>query len=206
MADVDGDGRADLVAFEPRGDASLWVHRTSILGKPTPQVAARERFGREGLAAIAGRFTKGSGEDVVAVFADGSVRIASSAQRGGAAYTRDDLAATIAPDVRPRPPVRLLAGEFDGDGMIDAVVVDDSGRLLLLRITRRPGASSPRFRCEEILGALPPKVSQVAAGHFAARGRAELVWKDSENTIWRAGINLSDAKHPPRLSMQRSAC
>ncbi len=58
VADVDGDGRADLVAFDPRGDASLWVHRTSILGKPTPQVAARERFGREGLAAIAGRFTR----------------------------------------------------------------------------------------------------------------------------------------------------
>ena len=76
VADVDGDGRADLVAFDPRGDASLWVHRTSILGKPTPQVAARQRFGRDGLAAIAGRFTKGAGDDVLAVFADHSVRIA----------------------------------------------------------------------------------------------------------------------------------
>ena len=86
VADVDGDGRADLVAFDPRGNASLGVHRTSILGKPTPQVAARERFGREGLAAVAGRFTRGAGEDVVAVFADGSVRIASGTRRGGASY------------------------------------------------------------------------------------------------------------------------
>jgi hypothetical protein len=128
VADVDGDGRADLVAFDPRGDASLWVHRTSILGKPTPQVAARKRFGREGLRAIAGRFTKGAGEDVLAVFADGSVRVASGTRRGGAAYERDDLAATIAPGVRPRPPIRLVAGEFDGDGLADAVVVDDFRR------------------------------------------------------------------------------
>ena len=78
MADVDGDGRADLVAFDPRGDASLWVYRTSVLGKPTPQVAARKGFGRDGVAAIAGRFTKGAGEDVLAVFADGSVRVAGA--------------------------------------------------------------------------------------------------------------------------------
>ena len=195
VADVDGDGRADLVAFDPRGDASLWVHRTSILGKPTPQVAARERFGREGLGAIAGRFTRGAGEDVLAVFADGSVRIASGAPRGGTAYARDDLAATIAPEVRPRPPIRLLAGEFDGDGMIDAVLVDDSGRLLLLR-NDTAGASSPKFRCEDIEGALPPKVSQVAAGHFVAGGRAELVWKDGANMISRAGLNFAAGRRP----------
>ncbi len=195
VGDVDGDGRADLIAFDPRGDASLWVHRTSILGKPTPQVSARERFGREGLAAIAGRFTRGAGEDVLAVFADGSVRIASGTRRGGAVYARDDLAATIAPGMRQRPSIRLVAGEFDGDGRIDAIVVDDSGRLLLLR-NETAEASSPHFRCEEVDGALPPKVPQVAAGRFAAGGRAELVWKDGANSICRAGLNFSTGQRP----------
>ncbi len=194
VADVDGDGRSDLVAFDPRGDASLWVHRTSILGKPTPQVPARKGFGREGLAAIAGRFTKGAGEDVLAVFADGSVRVASGTRRGAATYARDDLAATIAPGMRPRSPIRLLAGEFDGDGMADAVIVDDSGRLLLLR-NETAGGSSPKFRCEEIEGTLPPKVSQVAAGHFVAGGRAELVWKD--------GANISLSGRPDVLDWAR---
>jgi hypothetical protein len=128
VADVDGDGRADLVAFDPRGDASLWVYRTSVLGKPTPQVAARNGFGRNGMAATAGRFTKGAGEDVLAVFADGSVRVAWGTHRGHAAYERDDLAVTIVPGMRPRPPIRLVAGEFDGDGLADAVVVDDFRR------------------------------------------------------------------------------
>jgi hypothetical protein len=195
VADVDGDGRADLVAFDPRGDASLWVHRTSILGKPTPQVAARKGFGRQGSRAIAGRFTKGAGEDVLAVFDDGSVRIASGTRRGAAAYARDDLAATIAPGMRPRSPIRLVAGEFDGDGMIDALIVDDAGKLLLLR-NETAAASSPKFRCEEIEGALPPKVSQVAAGHFVAGGRAELVWKDGENIIFRAGLTFSTGGRP----------
>ena len=88
VADVDGDGRADLVAFDPRGDASLWVHRTSSLGKPTPQVAARERFGREGLAAVAGKFTAGAGDDVLAVFADGSVRLPRARPWSGSLLSR----------------------------------------------------------------------------------------------------------------------
>ena len=195
VADVDGDGRADLVAFDPRGDASLWVHRTSILGKPTPQVAARERFGREGLGAVAGRFTKGVGEDVLAVFADGSVRIASGTRRGGAAYARDDLAATIAPGMRPRPPIRLLAGEFDGDGKTDAAHCRRFRKVLLLR-NETAGASSPKFRCEEIEGTVPPKVAQVAAGHFVAGGRAELVWKDGANIVFRAGLTFSAGQRP----------
>ena len=195
VADVDGDGRADLVAFDPRGDALLWVNRTSILGKPTPQVAARQRFGREGSGVIAGRFTRGAGEDVLAVFADGSVRVAWGTRRGAAAYARDDLAATIAPGMRPRPPIRLLAGEFDGDGMVDAVIVDDTGRLLLLR-NETVGPSSPKFRFEEIEGTLPPQVSKVAAGNFVAGGRAELVWKDGANIVFRAGLTFSTGRRP----------
>ena len=198
VADVDGDGRADLVAFDPRGDASLWVNRTSILGKPTPQVAARERFGREGLAAIAGRFTRGAGEDVLAVFADGSVRIAWGTRRGEAAYARDDLAATIAPGMRPRPPIRLVAGEFDGDGMVDAVIVDDSGRLLLLR-NETAGASSPKFRCEEIEGTLPPKVAQGSRRPLCRRrsGRACLEGRREHRLSGRPDV-LDWPTPPPR--------
>ncbi len=195
VADVDGDGRADLVAFDSRGNASLWVHRTSIVGKPTPQVAARERFGRDGLAAVAGRFTRGAGEDVLAVFADGSVRVASGTRRGEAAYARDDLAATIGPGITQHRPVRLVAGEFDGDGRIDAVIVDYAGNLLLLR-NDTAGASSPKFQCEEIEGALPPKAPQVAAGQFVASGGAELVWKDGANIIYRAGLTFSTGRRP----------
>ncbi len=201
VADVDGDGRSDLVAFDPRGDASLWVHRTSILGKPTPQAAARERFGREGLAAIAGRFTRGAGEDVLAVFADGSVRVASGTRRGHVAYEHDDLAVTIAPGMRPRAP-RLVAGEFDGDGSADAVIVDDSGRVLLLR-NETAGDSPPRFRCEEVEGSVPAKVAQLAAGHFVSGGRAELVWKDGENKVFRAGLTCSPGSRPRLNSATR---
>ncbi len=195
VADVDGDGRADLVAFDPTGDASLWVYRTSVLGKPSPLVAARKGFGRNGMAAIAGRFTKGAGEDVLAVFADGSVRVAWGTRRGHAAYERDDLAVTIAPGMRPRPPIRLVAGEFDGDGLADAIVVDDSGKVLLLR-NETAGASPPRFRCEEVEGTVPPKVAQLTAGHFVAGGRAELVWKDGANIVFRAGLTFSPGAHP----------
>ncbi len=132
---------------------------------------------------------------MLAVFADGAVRIASGTHRGGATYARDDLGATIAPGTRPRSPIRLVSGEFDGDGLIDAVIVDDTGRLLLLH-NDTAGGSSPKFRCEEIEGALPPKVSQVAAGLFVAGGRAELVWKDGANVIFRAGLTFSSGGRP----------
>ena len=98
--------------------------------------------------------------------------------------------------MRPRPPIRLVAGEFDGDGMADAVIVDDSGKVLLLR-NETAGASSPKFRCEEVEGTLPPKVAQLTAGHFVAGGRAELVWKDGANIVFRAGLTFSPGATPP---------
>ena len=102
---------------------------------------------------------------------------------------------TIAPGMRPRPPIRLVAGEFDGDGLADAVVVDDSGKVLLLR-NETAGGSPPRFRCEEVERTVPPKVAELTAGHFVAGGRAELVWKDGANIVFRAGLTFSPGAHP----------
>ncbi len=56
--DVDGDGRADLIAFQPGGRAWVDVHLTSPLGKPTPWTAGprpvRARWSRRDLWPIHG--------------------------------------------------------------------------------------------------------------------------------------------------------
>ena len=56
--DVDGDGRADLITFQPGGRAWVEVHLTSPLGKPTPWTAGprpvRARWSRRDLWPIHG--------------------------------------------------------------------------------------------------------------------------------------------------------
>jgi len=128
--DADGDGLADLLTFQPAGEGSIEIHRTSALGKPTRPRAAREGFGRDGQIAVCGRFSGRAADDVLAVFADGSVRLASVMPRGGTRFAHDDLVATIPGDLRPRPPLRAVAGDFDGDGGVDAAIVADDGRVL----------------------------------------------------------------------------
>ena len=103
--DVDGDGRADLIAFQPGGRAWVEVHLTSPLGKPTPGRRGRDQFGQDSHAVICGRFTGRQADDLLAVFADGSVRVLYGFDRKTGRYANDDLAATIPTQLRGKVPL-----------------------------------------------------------------------------------------------------
>src|SRR5579871_973956 len=49
--DVDGDGRADLLALNPLAEGNLEWARTSATGKPCFPTQARGKFGKDALAA-----------------------------------------------------------------------------------------------------------------------------------------------------------
>ena len=56
VGDADGDGRADLVAVEPRGRSKS---RNLALGKWANDPDRNNRFGNDLVAAVVGRFTGG---------------------------------------------------------------------------------------------------------------------------------------------------
>ena len=104
--DADGDGLADLITFQPGGRAWVEVHLTSPLGKPTRGRRARDQFGQDSHAATCGRFTGRPADDLLAVFADGSVRVLYGFDRKTGRYANDDLAATIPAQLRGKVPLR----------------------------------------------------------------------------------------------------
>ncbi len=168
--DVDGDGRADLIAFQPGGRAWVEVHLTSPLGKPTRGRRARDQFGQDSHAVICGRFTGRQADDLLAVFADGSVRVLYGFDRKTGRYANDDLAATIPTQLRGKVPLRAVAGDFDGDSLTDVALVADDGRVLLLR-NDRGSNGSPRFVCVDTDALLPPALAQRMRGPFRSGPR-----------------------------------
>jgi hypothetical protein len=191
--DADGDGRADLITFQPEGPAWVDVHLTSPLGKPTPGRRARDQIGQAGLAAICGRFTGRQADDLLAVFADGSVRVLYGFDRKTGRYAHDDLAATIPAQLRGKVPLRAIAGDFDGDSLTDVGLVADDGRVLLLRNDRGSNAS-PRFVCVDTDTLLPPALARVCAGRFGEGPVDDVVWLDQKGLIVRAGWDLNPSQ------------
>ena len=184
--DVDGDGRADVLAVSTGGSAQIEVWRTSHIGKPRFPRHARDKFGTGLLAAVCGHFTERDRADVVALFASGDVRVASSYQPGDDRYLSDTPVAKLPPEQRPKGPVTAIGCDIDGDGLPDVVLIDSTGRLTLLHNDSAP-EGTPRFSLRPISGSIP-RARRIAAGEFGATGRASLVWLDSAGVVYRADL------------------
>lgn len=121
--DADGDGHADLLSLWPAGEGVIDLARTSALGKPTYGNVARSGFGRDGIVDACGPFVRAAPcADFLAVFADGSVRVAYGMAPGTNIYAHDDLAANIPSMLLPMRPARAVVGDFDADGKADVLI------------------------------------------------------------------------------------
>ena len=92
VADVDGDGRADLVALQTGGDGNVAVARTSAIGKPLGEDRVLTGFGKDAVAAACVPVVKGAPPAFVGIFGDGSVRVGTGYDPGTRKYKHDDLA------------------------------------------------------------------------------------------------------------------
>lgn len=214
IGDVDGDGRDDILAFYPKDDCIIDLMRTSAIGKPRYPTQARTRFGKDGLIAVAGKFTQPDRDSVLAVFADGSVRVAHQLKPDGSGFERDDLAATIPAALIPHPPVRAVAADFTDDGKPDVLLCDATGRLLLLINDWSPDRP-PHFSPISISNRLP-RLKQLAVGDFSNSSRkpdevinrpliqrshsdSEIVWKEDTGIVYRAFLELSTSERIYRV-------
>jgi hypothetical protein len=187
--DADGDGRADLLVLYPQGEGIIDFAGTSAAGKPCFPVQARTHFGKDGLAAACGRFTGTAQAEVVGVFADGSVRLASDMTSTRHVYTQDTTVAQIPPNQMPKAPVRAVTADFDGGGRPDVLLLDAEGRILVLHNV--PGQTGVTQFVPEPVDRPLRNVRRIAAGDLNGKGKAEIVWLESSGKLYRAGLSCT---------------
>ena len=111
--DADGDGRADLLEIGPSGESRIEIARTSPIGKPFVSNEARSSMGKGLVATACGAFIAGSkAAGVMAVFEDGTVRVALGMAPGSDTYSRDDVVCKIAEEAIPKGPCRTAVADF----------------------------------------------------------------------------------------------
>src|ERR1044072_924546 len=182
--DADGDGRADLLAIGPGGETRIELARTSALGKPVPSNVAREGFGNGAVASACGRFFPGSlSAGMLVAMVDGTIHLAWGMAPGTNTYQHLDPVALVPPDDTPQTPTRTAAADFDGDGKLDAMILDKAGKLLLLK-NMIGTDGKPKFTPFPLPAAILG-IRQFAAGSIGGKKAAQCIWLDTAGNLIR---------------------
>jgi len=203
VGDVDGDGRADLVAIQIGGDGDVAVSRTSAIGKPLGEERVLSGFGKDVVAAACVSVIKGAPPVFVGIFGDGSVKVGSGYDPTTRKYQHVDLALNLTAQLVPKTPVRTAVADFEGNGRKDVLMLDATGRLLLLKSEKSAGPI-PQFSVCPI-GSRVPDVRQFSAGIIKGLKageipRAQCVWLDTSGTVFRAFITSNKLGMPTRIA------
>jgi len=203
VGDVDGDGRADLIAVQMGGDGDVAVSRTSAIGKPLGEERVISGFGRDAVAAACVNVVKGAPPVFVGIFGDGSVKVGSEYEAATRKYKHVDHALKLPAQLIPKAPVRTVVADFEGNGRKDVLILDATGRLLLLKSEKTAGPL-PLFSVSPI-GSRLPDVRQFSAGivkgvKAGEISRAQCVWLDSSGTVFRAFITSNNLGTPTRIA------
>jgi hypothetical protein len=194
VGDADADSHADLLALWPRGAAIVDMALNNRGAKSFFPAQARTGWGRDPIAAVAGRFADEKGAQVLALFPGGELRLARAFS--GTKYAEDEVVGRVRDlplslDGREGRGVRApgslgVAGDFDGDGRTDAVFVAPDGGATLLLNTGRAGGE--RFRAVNA-GRLRPEPRWLQAGTLAGSDHPDLVWLTAKGEVWRAAVS-----------------
>lgn len=188
--DADGDGRADLLAIGPAGESRIEIAKTAPIGKPYLSNVARNSMGKGLVASACGTFIPGSkAADVMAVYEDGSVHVAWGMPAGGDAYTHDDVVCKLGPESIPKAPSRTAVADFDGDGTPDVLILDQEGKMVLIRVPL--GQDGRAYFRTHLLSAPLLGVRQFAAGTLSSDKRGQAVWMDEAGAVWRATVDAA---------------
>lgn len=196
VADVNGDGFADLVCVYPLGDTIIDVALNGRGVKSLGGRAVLHGFGKNCLAASVGELDGTPGADVVGLFGNGEVRVAHSYKDDK--FPANDLWAKLV--VLPKEPAIAVA-DFDGNRRNDVLIADKDGSLTLLLNDR------PSPKPVPILTTLPHRSCvRLVAADLDGNGRTDVVWTDEKGQVWRAeasggrGIPLRLSSRPLHLA------
>jgi hypothetical protein len=189
-ADLDGDRRADLLSLWPDGEGVIDYVPTSGMGKPSDGVAIRD-FGRNGIACASGEFDEFVGSDVLGVFENGEVVMASGFQAGNTHCLRKTQVAIIPTADLPERPLKTITADFNGDDAPDVLLIGSDRRAVLLLNMRRDTTAG--FRPVRL--SLPfPEHQQIVAGSVGGDKRARLFWLTTGGMLYRSVLNFSKSE------------
>ncbi|KAF4999623.1 hypothetical protein FGRMN_2371 [Fusarium graminum] len=159
MADVDNDGKADLIVLYSDGAAKVWKNTNN--GKAFKALDAKWATGLAPRANVYFEDVDGDGyTDYVIVYSGGSVKWARNTHNNGkdSGQKNWESAVTIAPGPAGIPANSARLRDLDGDGKADYIIVYDGGAVKALRNAIGDGASSRNW---DDLGTIAPGVSGV---------------------------------------------
>ncbi|MFI1386427.1 FG-GAP-like repeat-containing protein [Embleya sp. NPDC020886] len=164
-ADINGDGRADVVGVDDSG--SLWLHVTNPDGTLRPRTGLWPDATWKAMTALtAGDFNGDAHDDVVAVSATGHLWL--YAGHGDGTLTAGVL---LWPDNGWRTMGAITAGDFNGDGKTDLAAIWDDGSLMLY-------AGDGNAHLADAIPMWPDKtwagMRLTAGGDFNADGKTDL--------------------------------
>ncbi|KAH6959267.1 hypothetical protein DER45DRAFT_594703 [Fusarium avenaceum] len=159
MADVDNDGKADLIVLYSDGAAKVWKNTNN--GKAFTALDANWATGLASRENVHFEDIDGDGyADYVIVYSGGSVKWARNTHNNGKDSSKKnwESAVTIAPGPAGIPANSARIRDLDGDGKADYLIVYDGGAVKALRNTIGSGGSSRNW---DDIGTIAPGVSGV---------------------------------------------
>ncbi len=196
VGDVDGDGYHDLLCLWPgmedgcivdvslnaNGEKAIWHSQ------------ARTQFGRDGSSATCGTFTDDKRVTLLGLMADGSLRLAHGFDSSKTRYAKDDVIGKL-PE-RVKEPVKMAAGDVDGDGRAEGLVVLADGKVYLVDVNSQEPAKSSIRR----IGRVAAGVTAITLGDFDGSGRVELVYSDRKGQVARCSVSSQALGKPTRVA------
>ena len=175
MADINGDGKPDLIVANSGDNTVSVLLNTTAPGAATPTFAVQQTFATgNGPVSVTAADINGDGKPdlIVANSGDNTVSVLLNTTAPGAATPTFAVQQTFATG---NGPVSVTAADINGDGKPDLIVAnsgDDTVSVLLN--TTAPGAATPSFATQQSFAAGDVPVS-VTAADVNGDGKPDLI-------------------------------
>ena len=201
-ADINGDGKPDLVAAN-RGGVSVMLN-ISVPGAATPSFASQEVFAAGGLPQfVAAADINGDGKPdlIVANYDNDNVSVLLDTTPPGANTPTFAVQKTFATGASP---ASVAATDIDGDGKPDLVVSNVFGdSVSVLRNTTTPGAATPDFAAQQTF-AVGSRPCSIATSDINGDGKPDLIVANAFSDNVSVLSNTTAPGGAPSFAAQRT--
>jgi len=192
-ADLNGDGRADLIVANKNSDTVSVLRNTTTPGATTPAFATQQSLAvGTSPTAVTAADVNGDGKPdlIVANSADNALSVLLNTTTTGATTLTFATQQTFATGAQP---YAVTATDVNGDGKPDLVVTNKAGGTLslLLNVTA-PGATAPDFAAQQTF-ATGTQPAAVTAADLNGDGKPDLVVANGQDGTTSVLLNTTAA-------------